>query len=748
MAKYSTFRDAVEHTTERRRDFFRLIFGDQHGYVCIAYKDHTSRNFEEKLFEYPTYLDEMCADIDEHALTLTHVYFCPQLLNDPKFRRPGGHSPRVKENVKTCTVLWADLDTCSPQYLQIPASIVVQSSNGRWQAFWRLEAPLPPDEAESVCLKIAYFHADHGADRSGWDLTQLMRVPYTPNYKYGDLHTAPIVVVTSTNSALYRKSDFDVYPAYDALKFVDKPTPQTEELPEESGEQLLENYSAWLDPSALDIFHSTPHEGQDWSATSWKLAKLCQEAGMSQEQTFVVVRQSKCNKYARDRRPDAALWAEIKKVYVKQVEHFDLVPTPTAVIPEFITDEEIRIIQKRETFVERYIKWATILSDAAPQYHQAGAFTILSALISGALRLPTSFGPVVPNLWFMILADTTLTRKTTSMKIAMNVLDEVMPSAMMATDGSIEGILSTLRDRPRQPSIYLRDEFAGLLEAISHKDYMAGTAEMFTKLYDGDTLKRLLRKEEILIKDPIFIMYTAGTKTRIQDLLNEGHINSGFIPRFVFVTAVPDIDRIRAVGPPKPLDLEERRKISDELFDINTRFNSPRLVILEDGKTSANLRPEFEASLTKDAWDRYNFLESSLTKAALYTGLPHLTPVYDRLAKSTLKAAMLIAASRQGENGDVVVEIEDIIHASFYCRGWFNYASEIVNGIGKTHDERTIDKIVEFVTNAGRSGAARSDIMRKFTLDSKRAELLLSTITQRRLLFLNSTSGQPRYYGG
>src|SRR6185503_10450498 len=118
------------------------------------------------------------------AKTLTHVYFCPQLL---KTRQ------RVKGNVKNCTVIWADLDTCNPQYLQVAASIVVQSSVGRWQALWRLDAPMEPLAAESICRKIAYFHAPNGADKSGWDLTQLLRVPYTPNYKYGDLNTAPIV---------------------------------------------------------------------------------------------------------------------------------------------------------------------------------------------------------------------------------------------------------------------------------------------------------------------------------------------------------------------------------------------------------------------------------------------------------------------------------------------------------------------------------------------------------------------------
>src|SRR5258706_10966359 len=161
MTAYSAL---VEQTAERRRDFFRLVFGDESGIVCIAYKSHLDKGFEERFFDYPSQLEAMCDDIDQMAHTLTHIYFCPQLLSRRR---------RKKEDVSKCTALWADLDECSPDLLQVPASIVVQSSSGRWQALWRLADPLEPYEAESICMRIAYFHAENGADRSGWDLTQL-----------------------------------------------------------------------------------------------------------------------------------------------------------------------------------------------------------------------------------------------------------------------------------------------------------------------------------------------------------------------------------------------------------------------------------------------------------------------------------------------------------------------------------------------------------------------------------------------
>jgi hypothetical protein len=63
----------------------------------------------------------------------------------------------------------------------------VISSPGREQYWWRLSRPVAPEEGEDLNRRLAYAM---GADLSGWDLTQLLRVPGTRNRKYPD---APLV---------------------------------------------------------------------------------------------------------------------------------------------------------------------------------------------------------------------------------------------------------------------------------------------------------------------------------------------------------------------------------------------------------------------------------------------------------------------------------------------------------------------------------------------------------------------------
>jgi hypothetical protein len=731
MANYASFRDIIEHTVEQRRDFFKLIFGKAEGYVCIAYKNHVSLKMTETFFEYPSELNKMCASVDANCQQLLHAYFCPNLLSSRK---------RDYNNVISCPTAWCDLDTCPPSVLQITPSITVQSSGGKFQGYWRFEEAQPPHIAEDVSRRIAYFHKDHGADTGCWNRSRLLRIPYTPNYKYGDLQTAPVVVVINTTTSLFRVSDFAVYPEVQALKFASDPTPTEVDLPDENPLDILQRYSSKINHNVFGLYSNDLSADEDWSSALWSLERLCAEAGLTIEETFAVARSAKCNKYARDRRPESELWAEVKKAYIVDVEEHNLAPTATFKLPEIISDEEIRKIQKRETFVERYIKWAANATDAAVQYHQASAFTILSSVLSSNYKLQTSFGTIIPNLWFMILANTTITRKSTAMDLGMDLLKEIDEDAIMATDGTVEGILTALSRRAKRSSIYYRDEFTGLLDAISNKDYMAGMAELFTKLYDGKSIKRLRSKEEIKVDYPIFVMYAGGIKTKTQFMLTEDHVSSGFIPRFVFITAEPDPSRTRPVGPPVDVNSEEREMLKNELLVLYKHYNEPRLL-----QGIGVVPPSFDATLTKAAWDRYNKFEDIMIRSAIDSGLDHLTPVYDRLAKSTLKAAMLIAASRTLVS-DVKVELDDLLHALYYAKSWHIYASEIVNGIGLSNDERTIEAITKTIHNAGDLGVPRSKLMTMYKLTAKRAELLFTTMEQRRLVRRISTHGEPRYF--
>jgi len=685
---------------------------------------------KEEYFSWPDEVPELLEFVDDVEGS-NNVYYCPQLLEDKEYRRPtDGKGPRVKENIKICTVAWADLDSCHPDKMLIRPSVVVESSPGRFQALWLFDEPQEPDPAEDVSRRIAYHHIGDGADKSGWDLTQLLRFPYTRNFKYEDL---PMVSMpTPAIRSRFRMEDFRVYPAASRRTGGGIPMPETAEVPEiEDPIGFMQDRRKFLNSDVFRLFSDEPKEGS-WSEPLWKLMLLLFEGGLSREEVFAIVRQAKCNKYERDGRPEKHLWDDVCRAYIKHMEDVKAVVVPELEQIDLISEEELKRVRGHYTFVERYVQWATDLGDAAPQYHQAGAFVILSAILSGRVSLPTSFGSLVPNLWFMLLADTTLTRKSTSMDIATDLLIEVDADAIMATDGSVEGLMQGLSTRPGRPSIFLRDEFTGLLDAMTKKDYMAGMGETLTKLYDGKFQKRILRKETIEIRDPVLILFTGGIRAKTQQLLTFEHISSGFIPRFIFLTAESDVKKVRPLGPPVTRDMAAREALLGEIRELHG-FYTQEVSITVEG-TGIHIAParKWRGYLTDEAWERYGKFEKALLEGGMNSDRPDLMmPVYSRLGVSALKAALLLAASEQRQD-DVRIEEIHILHAISYAAKWREYAIDIINGVGMTQTERELERVYNTIVR--QPGISRSQLMQGHHLTARNADAVFQTLEQRGLI--------------
>jgi hypothetical protein len=160
-------------------------------------------------------------------------------------------------------------------------------------------------------------------------------------------------------------------------------------------------------------------------------------------------------------------------------------------------------------------------------------------------------------------------------------------------------------------------------------------------------------------------------------------------------------------------------------------FSEPRLYKNDEGRLVYETPQPTDAQLTSVAWKRYNELELALTQVALKSQHPDLlTPTYDRLCKSALKTAVLIAASRQRpKNGQVTVELTDLLVAIRYLEQWYLYTNEIINNVGITHGEREFEKILQAVVRE--PGVARSKLMQRYHLTARNADYVFATLEQR-----------------
>jgi P4 family phage/plasmid primase-like protien len=187
--------------SEDIRKFWRHVLGGESGllHVWTGKRDAEGVIDKETIvsnsFNYPDAAESAATWALKKSSEGREVYFCAHLLTNPR---------RIKENAAPVRSLWGDLDGAPVPNGELKPTAVVESSPGRYHCYWRLDSEIPPDVAEDLNKRIA---AVIGADPSGFDRTQLLRVPDTTNHKYPD---APVVALKDlAGGRSYSPADLD-----------------------------------------------------------------------------------------------------------------------------------------------------------------------------------------------------------------------------------------------------------------------------------------------------------------------------------------------------------------------------------------------------------------------------------------------------------------------------------------------------------------------------------------------------------
>jgi hypothetical protein len=142
------------------------------------------KHVKETYFWWPDKKEEAAEYALEQSEGGCNVYCCAHLLSQKK---------RSKENAAPVLTLWADGDEAEIPTGDLAPTLTIESSPGRHHFYWRLKTSIPPKKAEELNRRIAY---EIGADRSGWDLTQLLRPPGSRTWDYAPVYDeAPVVRV-------------------------------------------------------------------------------------------------------------------------------------------------------------------------------------------------------------------------------------------------------------------------------------------------------------------------------------------------------------------------------------------------------------------------------------------------------------------------------------------------------------------------------------------------------------------------
>jgi len=221
------------------------------------------------------------------------IYFCPHGFTKPR---------RLKTYAVMPNLLWSDMDEADPRTVKIKPTVAIESSPGRFVGLWFTDAPV----SESLNRRMSYFL---GADTSGWDLTQVLRVPGTTNYKY---HTMPRVRVLWTDGPEYLvKTLTSKLP-----KDNDETAAATEET---DAAAVYKKYEKKLPMwCRREILNGKPTAGKQ-SEMIWKLGNALIEAGLTNDDAFVLLKASPWNKFSGRRNEDQQLQRELDKALNKHL---------------------------------------------------------------------------------------------------------------------------------------------------------------------------------------------------------------------------------------------------------------------------------------------------------------------------------------------------------------------------------------------------------------------------------------------
>lgn len=278
---------------------------DRDGYVFLPWipgkaKDKADRraNYHEgPAFDWPKDRDKIKAWLVTHAAD--DVYFAPCIFLDKRRRENAADIERA---------LWADLDEADPQSWEgtddYRPTIAWESSPGRYQGIWLLVdgkpgLSWPGDVNHRLTMKL-------GADPSGWDTTQLLRVPGRPNHKpeyRNENGGAPVVgELLWDNGPRYQVADFD------ALPTVVTTDDSGADLMDEEIIDAVDRHEVWARvrrkvPNTIREYMGFRRPNQvteemDRSEIAWQIGKELSKAGCSIAEIIAVLRPTVWNSYA------------------------------------------------------------------------------------------------------------------------------------------------------------------------------------------------------------------------------------------------------------------------------------------------------------------------------------------------------------------------------------------------------------------------------------------------------------------
>lgn len=425
-----------------------------------------------------------------------------------------------------------------------------------------------------------------------------------------------------------------------------------------------------------------------------------------------------------------------------------------------LTESDLVIAAQGRAWLGDYVRWAQKAAPLSPAiFHEAMGLWLLSAVSTRRVKYPVGGEEIYPNLYILIVAKTSLYRKTTAMKQVRRLMEAAGMSALrLPEDATPEALFDELSgvkpsnfdamtDGQRAEWLkgravaaqraFIKDEASSVFADL-RKEYKAGLSELLLQGYDGDggTVTKLLKgRGQITMKDVCLSFLGATTPVMMARYMTNEEVENGFMARFAIVT--PE-------GPPTYSTASDPVGVPSALSD---RLRSIFMDVLPwhggNRPTAANqfgdviTPPTVYAVAEPVARERLDAYRKALgfdlivqdvvseDKAASYT----------RLGTMAIKVATLLGMSESQPGQAVRISEANALAAICITERWRESLHRMERDAARAMGNKVEDKLLEYLRSAGEAGATLRDIKRDCRMrDNREAADALTSLADSGLI--------------
>lgn len=280
-------------------------WGKQRGYVFFPHIDRAEQvrtgqrragYHENRAFKWPQEKAAILKHMEEHVGY--DLYWCPSIFEGPDRQIELGMDEYA---------LWADLDEADPKLLKsnndFKPTVAWESSPGRYQALWLGNPDIGGFQGASAAggenQRLSYFLE---ADKSGWDTTQLLRIPGWPNHKpeYAKNGKPAIGKLLWERGPMYELDDFKALPEVKGAVTADQLGSIIEsEIDGVDRHKVIDRVKLKLNQRARELLLARDASGPQGSRGDnlWYLIRCLADTGCTIQEIVAVARGTIWNKF-------------------------------------------------------------------------------------------------------------------------------------------------------------------------------------------------------------------------------------------------------------------------------------------------------------------------------------------------------------------------------------------------------------------------------------------------------------------